>query len=137
MLEAVTMNPESIPDAAPAAAADFVPDEERTEPQISTAGLATARLEPQEPAGSSDDEARMVWSTFASSEDKFAAGPQTVTALEEIIQKDAGCASARYFLGQVYFFVGDELNARVWFNKTLEVDPEHGAARQRLAAMGA
>jgi len=118
-----------------------LPPEERTEPQLSTAGLDLALAEraetAEEPAGSSNDEARAVWATFAGAEDKFAAGPETVTALEAIIARDAGCATAHYFVGQVYLFVGDQLNARVWFNKTLEVDPSHGAARQRLAGLGA
>src|SRR6185369_3954117 len=97
---------------------------------------AEAEAQEEEPAGSSDDEARAVWAAFAGAEDKFAAGPETVTALEAIISRDGRCATAHYFVGQVYLFVGDQLNARVWFNKTLEVDPTHGAARQRLAALG-
>jgi len=147
MLEAVTSDSLPVielstpPVQAPAEFPAELPPEERTEPQLSTAGLDLGlrpeRAEaPEEPAGSSDDEARAVWATFAGSEDKFAAGPETVTALESIIARDSGCATAHYFVGQVYLFVGDQLNARVWFNKTLEVDPTHGAARQRLTALG-
>lgn len=142
LLEAVTSD--SIPVIELSTPSLDVPPEERTEPQLSTEGLDFARAaraqaqdEVEDPPGSSDDEARAVWATFAGAEDKFAAGPETVTALEAIIARDAGCATAHYFVGQVYLFVGDQLNARVWFNKTLAVDPTHGAARQRLAALGA
>jgi predicted TPR repeat methyltransferase len=103
---------------------------------MSTAALANAVLPPELPTASSDDEARMAWADFVSADDKFEAGPATVAALERIIEQDPECASAHYFVGQVFLFVGDELNARVWFSKTLKIDPTHAAARQRLAAMG-
>jgi hypothetical protein len=142
MLEAVTSDSVPVIELSTPSGDVDIPPEERTEPQLSTEGLDRARAEraeaaeAEDPPGSSDDEARAVWAAFASADDKFAAGPDTVTALEAIIARDAGCATAHYFVGQVYLFVGDPLNARVWFNKTLAVDPTHGAARQRLAALG-
>ena len=130
-LEAAPPKPEAPRVEAPAAHAPL--SEEHTQPEMKLVEISAELIAPL--PGDGEDEAKSVWARFADAEDKFAAGPDTITALEAVIARHPHCAGAHYFCGQVYLFVGDEVNARVWFEKTLAVDSNHGPAQQRLAMM--
>jgi hypothetical protein len=107
--------------------------EEHTQPEIQMVEIS-AHLVVDLP-GAGDEEAKQAWARFVDAQDKAAAGPATLEALEAVITRHPRCATAHYFCGQVYLFNGDEPNARAWFERTLMVDAQHGPAQQRLAAM--
>ncbi|HZN91122.1 MAG TPA: PilT/PilU family type 4a pilus ATPase, partial [Myxococcales bacterium] len=91
---------------------------------------------PAPTASAGDGEAQKAWAAFTGAPDKLEAVPDTLTALQQVIARDPTCASAHFFVGQVFLHMGDKLHARAWFSKTLVVDPAHGGARQGLAELG-
>ncbi|HVE84961.1 MAG TPA: PilT/PilU family type 4a pilus ATPase, partial [Myxococcales bacterium] len=101
------------------------------------APMPAARATPV-PAFTSDEEARRAWAAFdgAVEADKLVVMSAILAALERVIARDPGCASAHRYAGQVYLYAGDVERAQAWLAKaeSLEAGPGQGTARPRRAA---
>jgi tetratricopeptide (TPR) repeat protein len=75
------------------------------------------------------------WAYFMTQQDRKAILAASVAELQKALKKSPKCAPAAYFAGQMYKLVGDNPTALKWFQKAVEMDPQHFEASREAKAL--